>query len=263
MSDDDVETIIARIENSKTIETLNLSNRGLKFLPATISSLVHLKYLYLDNNKLIFIPEIGNLIHLEEFSIENNELTLVPESCGNLRLLKMLNLSRNSIKCLSSSIFQSFQNLTVLWLNQCGLLYLPKEVGHLLCLEKLGLKENFLEELPGELGLLSNLKWLNLEKNQLFKLPDEFQNLKSLSNLNLGDNGLEEIPSYFYDLKNLHVLSLKNNKIRSFKDEHVLGLSFLNRGDFRGNPCLIEIKHKNLNFYEELLKLKNFLIYDE
>ncbi len=50
-----------------------------KIIPEIIYKASHLKYLYLDHNKLIIIPnEFGeNLINLEELTLENNELTLV------------------------------------------------------------------------------------------------------------------------------------------------------------------------------------------
>ena len=138
---DESDDVLKRLEHSKTIDTLNLSNLQLKALPSQLSSLQHLKYLYLDNNKLIFIPEIGSLINLEELSIENNELSLIPEVYYNLKNLKSLNLSKNHLRILSPSLFKSYQNLTILWLNGCGLMYLPHEIGCLKSLEKLGLMD--------------------------------------------------------------------------------------------------------------------------
>lgn len=124
--------------NLPTVESLNLSNRALKELPTFLTSLTQLRFLYLDNNKLIFVPEIGRFTHLEELSIENNELTLIPVTFNNLKNLKIMNLSKNHLKCLSSSLFGSLLNLTTLWMNSCELMYLPREIGHLKFLEKLG-----------------------------------------------------------------------------------------------------------------------------
>lgn len=256
----DTEAVLKRLEQSKSMDTLNLSNLQLKVLPSQISLLTNLKYLYLDNNKLIFVPEIGNLSQLEELSMENNELTLIPEAYYNFKNLKSLNLSKNHFKCLSSSLFLNFQYMTILWLNHCELMFLPKEIGCLKYLEKLGLKENNLQDLPDELGQLANLKWLNLEKNEIYKLPDSFSNLKYLNHLNLAFNKFEQIPDFLYEFKNLNILSIRNNSIRTFSDENILGLSFVNKVDLRDNQFLKTLKANKPDFYAQLTTLSNFII---
>jgi leucine-rich repeat protein SHOC2 len=260
---DDISLIIERIDKNKSTESLNLNNCNIKILPPNLAQLIQLKNLYIENNKLIFIPEIGCLIQLEDLSLENNEITLLPESFSNLKQLKSLNLNRNPLKCLSGNLFVNFQCLSILWLNHCELMYLPKEIGNLKNLERLGLKENALDELPAELGQLVNLKWLNVEKNQLYKLSDSFKMLKNLSHLNLAHNKLDRIPDYFYEMKNLNILLLKQNDIRNFNDEMCLGLSFLNKLDLRNNPFVNRIKLNDVNFYKQLLCIKNFIISDE
>ena len=136
---DDMNLVLKRLgDNLETVDSLNLTNRALKELPSFITSMSQLKFLYLDNNKLIFVPEIGNFLLLEEMSIENNNLSLIPETFNDLKNLKLLNLSKNPIKCLNSSLFGGFDKLTTLWMNNCELMYLPKEIGALKSLEKLG-----------------------------------------------------------------------------------------------------------------------------
>ena len=257
--EEDASSIIERIDKHKITDTLNLSNRNLKLLPPTIASLTYLKYLYLDNNKLIFIPEIGNLIQLEDLSLENNELTLIPESFFNLKSLKSLNLSKNHLKCINVNLFVNLENLTILWLNHCELMYVPKEIGNLKNLERLGLKENCLQELPEEIGQLANLKWLNVERNEIYVLPNSIRKLKVLSHLNAAYNKIEEIPEFVYEMSNLYILLLRNNSIRKFNDEIVVGLSFLQKVDLRENPFLKAIKQKNPEFYKQILCLNNFI----
>ncbi|RNA40076.1 leucine-rich repeat SHOC-2-like [Brachionus plicatilis] len=257
---EDSDEVLKRIEQSKTIETLNLSNLQLKALPSQLISLVHLKYLFLDNNKLIFVPEVGSLVNLEELSIENNEFTLIPEVYYNLKNLKSLNLSKNSLKMLSSKMFESYQNLSILWLNGCGLMHLPKEIRFLKFLEKLGLKDNCLPEVPEEMGELVNLKWLNLEKNEIEILPESFAKLKKLKHLNLAYNRLGEIPRFFIDFKNLNILLLRGNQIKNFTDEFALGLSYLNKCDLRDNLFVNNLKTTNADFFNQILTIDNFLI---
>lgn len=174
------ESMIKRIEKSQ-LESINLSNRDLKEFPAALKTQTNLKYLYLDSNKLIFAPEIGSFQQLEELSMEDNGLTLIPETYFNLKSLKCLNLNKNPLRCINNMFFNTLQNLSILWLNNCELMYLPKEIGGLKFLEKLGLKSNCLQDLPEEIGNLVNLRWLNLEKNEIVELTDKFQNLKNLN----------------------------------------------------------------------------------
>lgn len=263
--EEEIESILNRVEQSKTIYTLNLSNRHLKIMPSRIGSLVHLKSLFLDNNQLIFVPEIGSLIQLEELSLENNQLTLLPESCSNLTHLKMLNLSKNSIKCMNGSILTTFEQLTFLWLNECGLMYLPKEIGNLINLQMLGLKSNRLENIPDEFAKLVKLKWLNLENNLLSDLKfDAFKNLLELSHLNVNKNKLEHIPESLFYLKTcLNVVLMRSNLIKNLKDSDIVELSHLSKIDLRDNPFIAIVKKRNGKFSNELHSLNNFIIEDD
>ncbi len=137
---EDMELFLKRLgDNLDAVDSLNLTNRNLRELPFFIASLQQLKYLYLDNNNLMFVPEIGTLVQLEELSLENNQLTLIPETFNNLKRLKLLNLSSNSFQCLSSNLFGGLTNLTTLWINNCELMYLPKEIEFLKSIEKIGM----------------------------------------------------------------------------------------------------------------------------
>ena len=59
------ELLINRIKDSQIIDSINLSNRNLNEFPQALKSFIQLKYLYLDNNKLIF----GNFPELISFYI--------------------------------------------------------------------------------------------------------------------------------------------------------------------------------------------------
>jgi Leucine-rich repeat (LRR) protein len=257
------ELLIDRIKDSQIIDSINLSNRNLNEFPQTLKNFLQLKYLYLDNNKLIFAPEIGNFHSLEELTMEDNGLTLIPETYFNLKNLKLLNFSKNPLRCINDSLFSNFNKLTSLWLNECELMFLPKEIGSLTFLEKLGLRSNLLQDLPEEFGQLVNLKWLCLEKNELQSLPDTFRNLKLIAFLNLSFNKLEDIPEFIFDMSSLNILLLQNNSIRAFKDEHVLGLAFLHKLDMRSNVCIKRVKANQPEFYKQLLSIKSFVVEEE
>ena len=118
-TDEDLDAIIENVCKYKGLDSLNLSNKNLKVLPAKLKEATQLKYLYLNDNKLMFEPEIGLFVLLEELCIENNQLTLVPDTYSKLKNLKCLNLNRNSLKCLNGSLLASWQYLNILWLNHC------------------------------------------------------------------------------------------------------------------------------------------------
>lgn len=255
---DDMDLVFKRLgDNLDLVESLNLTNRGLKQLPPFLTDLKQLKYLYLDYNKLIFVPEIGSLVQLEEMSIENNELSLIPETFNNLTRLKLLNLSKNNIKCLNNSLFTCVTNLTTLWMNNCDLMYLPREIGCLKSLEKLGLKSNALESLPDEIGSLSKLQWLNLEKNEIRELPCEFKHLKLLNYLNMNKNKLEKIPDEVFHLTSLNILLITDNLIKRIKDDEIMGLSTLQKVDFKDNPFLQTMPPE---LYQQLYSINNFIL---
>jgi Leucine-rich repeat (LRR) protein len=257
--DDQIDELVKRLHESHQLDTLNFNYRNLREFPSIPNKFTDkLKYLHLDNNKLVFAPEVGRFSQLKELSIEENGLSLIPETYYNLKNLRCLNLNKNDLKCLSREFFQSFQYLTILWLNNCGLLYLPNEIENLKFLETLGAKSNSLQELPENFGALINLKWLNLEENQLDSLPKSFSNLKYLHVLNLGSNKLDKLPQLIYEKNQLTTLLIHKNLIKSINDEDVLCLSSLQRVDLSANTFLKTLKDKNFEFYNQLATLRYF-----
>lgn len=74
--------IFLAIDECQKLENLNLSHNKLTALPASLSKLLCLRRLYVNNNQLDFdgIPSgIGKLCSLEIFSASNNHLEMIPE----------------------------------------------------------------------------------------------------------------------------------------------------------------------------------------
>ena len=67
---------------------------------------------------------------------------------------------------------------------------IPSEIGHLINLQHINLRDNQLTALPSEIGQLDNLEILSLGKNQLTALPPEIGRLKNLNHLDLSENPL-------------------------------------------------------------------------
>ena len=84
---------------------LNLYDKGLNYLPESISQLKFLQTLDLRNNNLTELPEsIGNLEFLEELILHDNALKFIPKSIGNLKNLGLLHLDNNELTTLPDTI---------------------------------------------------------------------------------------------------------------------------------------------------------------
>lgn len=56
-------------------------------------------------------------------------------------------------------------------LNTCAIVFLPANIGRLVNLETLELRENYLENLPPTIKLLQKLKLLDMGRNNFEDLP--------------------------------------------------------------------------------------------
>lgn len=104
------------------------------------------------------------------------------------------------------------QHLVELDLTRNLLHILPTDIGLLLNLRELRLRDNRLAVLPTSFLYLNvNLKTLDLSKNIFKTLPDHFGSLLSLTALTLNENMLQELPSSFPRLSKLARLDLSKN----------------------------------------------------
>jgi hypothetical protein len=76
------------------------------------------------------------------------------------------------------------------------------------------LSSNNIKIIPPEIGLLVNLQQLDLRDNQISSIPSEIGLLTNLQQLNLSDNQIRSIPSEIGQLANLQYLFLGCNQIR-------------------------------------------------
>lgn len=81
-----------------TIEELNFTRKGIKFLPPEIARFTQLTRLYLDGNELRSLPgEMAALICLQRLYINNNKLEWIPDTLS-LPELQYLELRSNRLK---------------------------------------------------------------------------------------------------------------------------------------------------------------------
>ena len=141
-------------------------------------------------------------------------LTKLPESIGELKNLRIVSLSGNSIKNFPESILR-LDNLRELTLEANDLEIHPEIITKLTTLETLNLSYNPLRTLPDSFVNLSNLKKLifNFEcTNVRFNLPNNFGDLPKLEELRIlscqGPNLIWSFPDSFAKLNALRVLEI-------------------------------------------------------
>ena len=91
----------------------------------------------------------------------------------------------------------------------------PAEIGQLMSLRELDLRDNQLTTVPAEIGQLTALTELSLSGNQLTSLPAEIGQLTLLLQLSLSHNQLTSVPASIGELTSLLELYLHGNKLTS------------------------------------------------
>jgi len=211
---------VEEISKLSSLESLQLSNHNVEWVPRSISNLQKLKSLDLNEIFIGGFPEvITTLVNLENLNLSANYLSYVPESIKELKMLRELDLYSNRIKTLPE-VIGDLNNLEILKVNVNDLKELPESISNLRGLKALKLDNNYLEKLPDSIGDLENLETLFLSRNKLYELPDSISKLKSLIILTLNDNdGLhnfieEKLESILYSLKSLKELDLDADQLK-------------------------------------------------
>lgn len=99
-------------------------------------------------------------------------------------------------------------------LDRTGMSEVPDEMGKLVKLEHLSMKNNQIEKLFGQLSELSCLRSLNVRRNKIksHAIPSDLFELEELTTLDLSFNRLKEVPEGLEKTKSLLVLNLSNNQ---------------------------------------------------
>lgn len=155
------------------------------------------------------------LKQLMELDLQGNALEEIsqPMAFRDLKNLKILNLSRNTILSISVGAFDYLSDLQRLLLRENQLLSVPEAgINTLDRLEELDLDRNLIQEVSLPRNLHS-LQILRLRSNLIATLSNEsFEHTSSLRHLDLSDNNLTLVPTAeLAKLENLHILNLSCN----------------------------------------------------
>ncbi|MHA1975761.1 MAG: hypothetical protein ACW98I_02540 [Candidatus Hodarchaeales archaeon] len=153
------------------------------------------------SSELVVPPSYS--IEIDQGDLEN--IILLREKIGkDIPLLENEENFRTNFGFISRN-----QRIVGLSLFKQELWRVPEEIGELVEIEKLYLRENRLEKMP-DLSSLKLLQELDLSYNQLKELPDTLGDIPTLTNLILNDNRLKKIPISLTSLQ-LKKLNLLNN----------------------------------------------------
>ena len=270
-SDEPLRIEAGALDHLTSLEALNLSNNGLRELPAEqLCRLDNLGLLNVSHNEIGSAFDLGIeavrrrrscLSRLHSLDLSHNQLTsLEAGTVFGLAQLEQLDLSHNYIRFVSGGVFGA--SLHTLGLDNNQISHLPANLFQSVPLRQLGLANNSLSSLPsgllrGQFGLesldlagnilmtdslsanltadLVNLQRLDLCRNHLASLPHGFvQPLVNLQSLWLCSNKLAQI-SFPGPLVNLASLDLSNNQLRAVEPHYFSGLAALTQLSLSGN----------------------------
>ncbi|XP_054840362.1 nephrocan-like isoform X2 [Eublepharis macularius] len=204
-------------EGLKKLRVLDIQNNLILALSSsTLSSLCSLQRLTLAGNNMESVSGGPlTLLNLKYLSMENNKLQSFPESFFTvLHMLLFLNLNGNLLTKTPPGLPKSLLSLT-LERNQLKILR-SEDMKQLTNLSELCMSENQLSSIDGA-QFLSSLTRLELAGNKLRTIPVNLP--ATLQKIDCSNNLIEKIETQdFHDLQDLKHLFLDNNVVNTFED---------------------------------------------
>lgn len=185
--------------DSEYVEEIYLQDNNIvTSIPLWIFENVHIKFLHLANNKIVYLPEeIALLSNLEFLDLSNNLIEEVPGTIGELKRLKVLSISRNLIKVLPREIGR-LQSLEALAAGQNLIHYIPEELADCRCLIELWLDDNLsITQIPSRIFALQHLRSFGIDRCSIYHLP--YIKCITLTTLRVCENFLLTHIPYYYE----------------------------------------------------------------
>lgn len=242
LQDNDLLYLPENIASLFQLENLELDHNGLMNLPESIGDLGNLRYLRADNNKLERLPEsIGNLKMLIGLSVNSNQLQSLPTTIGNLDSLETLFIRSNKLNTLPKCIV-SLPSVTYLNVVNNNIHTIADAFHEGSKLSIINLSKNALEELPESIGRLKCLQTLDISENKLQSVPESVGAISNLEYLYVLHNNLQQLPSTISNISSLQILALQHNQLSSIP-ESVTSLPNCNGIHLQNNPLDNDTMH--------------------
>ncbi|MGL5014626.1 MAG: leucine-rich repeat domain-containing protein [Bacteroidales bacterium] len=156
-------------------------------------------------------PKFENLTKLTSVNLSVNNLSSSPEivNCGSL---KVVDVNRNSLTTLHSSLFNS-TSIEEIYAFDNNIGSLPAVTIDNVSIKVLAVNNNVLESIPASFSKFSKLEELYIQNNKLTELPEGLSALSSILMLQIGYNQITALPSDFWNMTSLGFISMPCNPI--------------------------------------------------
>ncbi|XP_075794295.1 DISP complex protein LRCH3 isoform X5 [Pelodiscus sinensis] len=168
-----------------SLESLNLYQNCIRYIPEAILNLQSLTFLNISRNQLSTLPVHMCSLPLKVLIASNNKLVSLPEEIGQLRHLTELDVSCNEIQTI------------------------PPQIGSLESLRDLNVRRNHLVHLPEELAELPLIR-LDFSCNKITTIPVCYRNLRHLQTITLDNNPLQSPPAQICIKGKFHIFKYLN-----------------------------------------------------
>ncbi|XP_077040135.1 DISP complex protein LRCH3 isoform X5 [Agelaius phoeniceus] len=168
-----------------SLETLNLYQNCIRYIPEAVLNLQSLTFLNISRNQLSTLPVHLCSLPLKVLIASNNKLVSIPEEIGRLRQLTELDVSCNEIQTI------------------------PPQIGSLESLRDLNVRRNNLVRLPEELAELPLIR-LDFSCNKITTIPVCYRNLRHLQTIMLENNPLQSPPAQICIKGKIHIFKYLN-----------------------------------------------------
>jgi len=241
-----------------TLETLTLAANRLTAIPdGYFAGFNSINVLDLSRNNISSVlkaSSFARLISLTSLNLSSNNIrSVLPGTFG--ASLYTLDLSDNELTVIKPGTFENAQNLTNLYLRNCGLKSVNRGVFNItISLENLDLSDNVISNVqPDSFVDLPSLRQVDMSKNNMnFVSSGVFINTSLLSSVAFDENRLTNISvDIMSNLLNLRNFTLAHNNIGSLlalqsQSVDILNLtgnsiSYIVDGAFNGTPQIREL----------------------
>ena len=266
---------ICEITINKNVDTLRVESSEMltKLLNSgSLHTLSHIKSLDISRTSWRQLGAEGSqsegvwLVTRTDYSMKA-ELNEIPDGIKDFQSLEELNLRGNRLELFNKGILQ-LKNLKKLIISSNSISQLP-DLSSLSNLEYLDCSSNRLLEIPESVFSLSKLKTLDFGGNHNIKsISHKIHQLQHLESVNIYGNDIEVLPQEFSQLKNLLSLTVSGNPLKNHL-EIITKLPKLKSLDIsynRGEPISIPESMgelKSLNYLDisgcNIVEIPNFI----